>query len=168
MPYCSIGHDVPCGQLSGQPVPTMMPKSIIQDSPVQVRPIVVLGVFYIYLLLQQVLPAKGKVRQVRTLLLGCTSPRNGQILGLPSLGPLLLLPPPFFLIFYLCPLFLPSLSATLLPSYLFYPPPCVCRAPPPSRGPLFSSDLTPPSLPLWLCCLLISGGRPLCGIPPST
>ena len=41
-PYCTRGCGVPASQLRGQLVPMTLPNSVFQDSPIQVRPIVVM------------------------------------------------------------------------------------------------------------------------------
>ena len=70
VPHCTGGRGVPAHLLSSEPAPTSLPCRVVHDSPVQVRPVVVMQEVSIYSLQQQVRTFRGESREVFVFLWG--------------------------------------------------------------------------------------------------
>ena len=145
-PYCSRGHSISAGRLRGQPVSMTLPHSFVQDSPIQVRPIILMWKDSVDLLKQPVCTLWGKVRTIRLSHLGekgdVTPLRNvstGTPMGTRILLTLTLFPPlslcllglpVLFLLPYLSSLYLFSLRGQpLFLGLLSTPLLCLCPHP---------------------------------------
>ena len=112
VPQCSGGRGVPARRLHIQTAPTTLPYRIVQDSPIYVRPVIVVTEVSIDFLKKQVQPGGDEVGQV------C-----GQILVLPSSSGDLLPPTPLLSPTSITSLPLPSLlPLPYRPPYLSTPP----------------------------------------------
>ena len=72
-PYCTGGRGIPASRLGSKLAPTTLPRSVVRDSPVQVRPVVVMREVSIDSLQQQVRTFRGESRS-RSIAWGGTPP----------------------------------------------------------------------------------------------
>ena len=147
--------------MRGQSAPTTLSYSILQDSPIQVRPFIVVRDVIIDSLKQKVRPVGGEISQVIPLFLGeHVFPCADRFWSShPPQGP----STPLFFFLLLCFSFHPS-SFFSLPVYLGSSV-CAHHAPPPP-GVTLSSYFTASPIPPPFRPGSSFQGWPICGIPP--